>query len=188
MINHRGCKSFGKSGLLIFMVVSLACGRPTLARGMDVAISDAIVILASPVIMTLRIGSSGSTIDRVTFPVTGIPGSGAVAGTSTGTNPVPFQASGRLTGPGTVSLTANSSQPLINASGNSIPFNQISWQGSGDLASGRFNGTANQLILQRSTGTTFNNISGTMAFSYDNTLFVPSGTYSGRVTYTLSAL
>lgn len=183
-----GCKGFGKIGLVIIIIGSLACcGWPPPAWSLDVATSDVIVVLAAPVTMTLRIGSSGSTINRVTFPVTGLPGSGAVAGTSSGANPVPFRASGQLTGPGTVSLTANSSQPLMNASGNSISFNQISWTGSGVLPSGRFNGTANQLIWQQNTGANFNNIRGAMAFSYDNTLFVPSGTYSGRVTYTLSA-
>jgi hypothetical protein len=31
------------------------------------------------------------------------------------------------------------------------------------------------------------NVQGSMAFFYDNALYVPAGTYSGRITYTLSS-
>lgn len=187
MMNLRRLHGFSLLGLLFILAASLAFGRPGLARGADVATTDIIIVLASPLTLTLRIGSQGPTIDVVTFSLTGLPGTGAVAGISSGANPVPFFAEGKLTGPGLVTLTADSSQPLADGQGNTISFNQISWQGSGALSSGRFNGTANQVIWQWQTGATFKKSKGSMAFSYDNNLFVSAGTYRGRVTYTLSA-
>jgi hypothetical protein len=91
-----------------------------------------------------------------------------------------------LTSAGTATLTADSSQPLNDGLGHTIPFNQISWQGGGAMPSGRFSGTSKQIIWQQSTSTGWFSVQGSMAFSYDHVLYVPAGTYQSRATYTLS--
>lgn len=89
------------------------------------------------------------------------------------------------------SLTANSTSPLANGSGGTIPFTQIRWVSSGNsdsgaqpFASGTFNGTANQPI-----GTIARNqwAESCKTFSYLNTAVPAGGTYVGTVTYTLAA-
>jgi hypothetical protein len=90
---------------------------------------------------------------------------------------------------GAATLTASSPANLVNANGDSIPFSQISWtsSGNGDSGSqpfpaGTFNG-ATQTI-----GTISRNqwAESCHTFRYANSNFVPSGTYTGRVVYTLS--
>lgn len=181
-----GGKDFLKAGLLSVSLVTLALGWLSPGWARDVAIRTITVTVNAPVFLSLRVGSSGATIDRVTFRVTGIPGSGAVRGESTGAYPVPFQVQGLLTSAGTATLTADSSQPLNDGLGHTIPFNQISWKGGGDMPSGRFSGTAKQIIWQQSTSTGWFSVQGTMAFFYDHVLYVPAGTYQSRATYTLS--
>ena len=87
-------------------------------------------------------------------------------------------------------LSVSSPTNLQNASGDTIPFNQISWTSRGNsdaspstIPGGTFNGGTLSIY-------TFG--SNTWAeschrFSYANTKVVPSGVYTGRVTYTLSA-
>jgi len=152
----------------------------------DVAIQSVTIMVAVPVYLSLRIGSPGSSIDRISFQITKIPGSGAVPGQSTGAYPVAFRAQGRLTSPGTVRLTANSSQPLSDGMGHTISFDQISWEGSGVMPAGRFSGSSNQTVWLQSVPRSFN-LQGSMSFFYDNALYVPAGNYHGRVTYTLSS-
>jgi hypothetical protein len=88
-------------------------------------------------------------------------------------------------------LTANSSVPLNNGSGGTIPFTQIRWTSSGNgdtgaqpFPAGTFTGSASQLI-----GTIARNrwSESCLSFSYLNTTIPPAGTYTGTVTYTLSA-
>ncbi len=90
---------------------------------------------------------------------------------------------------GAATLTTSSPANLVNASGDSIPFSQISWTSSGNgdsgaqpFPAGSFNG-ATQVI-----GTIRRNqwAESCHTFRYANSNFVASGTYSGRVTYTLS--
>ena len=88
-------------------------------------------------------------------------------------------------------LTANSSAPLTNAAGDTIPFTQIRWTSSGNgdtgaqpFPAGTFAGTASQVI-----GTIARNrwSESCLSFSYLNTTTPAGGTYNGTVTYTLSA-
>jgi len=90
---------------------------------------------------------------------------------------------------GAATLTASSPANLVNANGDSIPFNQISWTSSGNgdsgaqpFPAGTFNG-ATQTI-----GTIARNqwAESCHTFRYANSNFVASGTYTGRVVYTLS--
>jgi hypothetical protein len=87
-------------------------------------------------------------------------------------------------------LTANSATPMNNGSGGTIPFTQVSWVSSGNgdtgaqpFPSGTFNGGTQTI------GTIARNqwAESCMTFSYLNSSVRPGGTYSGTVTYTLTA-
>jgi hypothetical protein len=81
-------------------------------------------------------------------------------------------------------LTVNSSAPLTNATGEVLPFSQISWTSSdGSIPSGAFNTGAAQTLLNMTTSRQYESCH---TFSYANTGVVAAGTYRGRVTYTLS--
>lgn len=141
---------------------------------------DIVILAASGV--NLRIGTSGATIDVVSFTVSQFPGSGSVPGVSSGANPVPVRATS-TTGNATKILTADSSIPLNDGASHTIPFTEISWTGANEVPSGTFTGTPSQQILMTTSQVT----QGTMSFTYANTIYVPPGTYTGRVTYTLSS-
>lgn len=87
-------------------------------------------------------------------------------------------------------LTANSATPLVNATGQTISFTQIQWTSSGNgdsgaqpFLSGTFNGGTQTI------GTIARNqwAESCMTFSYLNSAIVASGTFTGTVTYTLTA-
>jgi hypothetical protein len=185
-VKFLGGKDFLKAGLLLASLGTLSLGWAFPGYARDVASRTITVTVSAPVFLSLTVGTPGAVIDRVTFRISGIPGSGPVRGESTGAYPVPFQARGLLNSAGTATLTADSSQPLNDGLGHTIPFNQISWQGGGVMPSGRFSGTSKQTVWQQSTSFGWFSVQGTMAFFYDNLLYVPAGTYQGRTTYTLS--
>ena len=87
-------------------------------------------------------------------------------------------------------VTIDSSTPLFNGTGDIIPFSKFSWTTrDGDISSGTFNDTANQLWQQYS----FNYPRGRgvidfMTFSFANDQIYRSGTYTGRVVYTITEL
>lgn len=94
-------------------------------------------------------------------------------------------------GGGTVSVTATVPASLSDATGDTIPFSQISWTsaGNGDsgaqpFPAGTFTGGSVQTI-----GTIAQNqwAESCWTFSYKNTGSPPAGTYTGRVLYTLTA-
>jgi len=136
-----------------------------------------------PTILYLAVGTTGATIDRVSFTVPDLPGTGAVAGTSSGTNPVPVRVAALVGAASTVTLRADSSAGLSDGSGHTIPFTEISWSASGFTGT-TFSGANNQQ-LDQFTGP--GNHTGTYAFSYANANYYPTGTYNGAVTYTLSS-
>ncbi|MBC8088535.1 MAG: hypothetical protein H7Z40_14820 [Phycisphaerae bacterium] len=87
-------------------------------------------------------------------------------------------------------LTANSSAPLVNATGETIPFTQIRWTsgGAGDTGAQPF--PAGTFTAGTQTiGTIARNqwAESCMTFSYLNSSIVASGTFTGTVTYTLTA-
>ncbi len=99
---------------------------------------------------------------------------------------------GRGGGNGTLTVTAPTY--LINASGNTIPFTQISWTSSGNQSGG-----GSEPGQQPFPAGTFSGGVQTVGnfpvntwreschtFSYGNDNFVAAGTYKGTVTYTLS--
>jgi len=89
-------------------------------------------------------------------------------------------------------LTASVPSGLSNGSGASIPFSQISWtsSGNGDGASAIQPFPSGSFAPGHQTiGTIARNqwAESCHRFSYRNANIVPAGTYTGRVTYTLSA-
>jgi len=135
--------------------------------------------------VSIRIGSPGGTINKVTFDV-------PAANTSDGT-PIPGaeQIDIRLVirapaaNPLTGFLSVDSSVPLSNGAGGSIPLTNISWTASdGDIPSGSFNGTANQLLASFPSPA---QITDTHTFTFANNALYDPGTYTGHITYTWSA-
>lgn len=88
-------------------------------------------------------------------------------------------------------LTVTSPVALVNAGGDTIPFNTVSWISGGNseavgttIASGTFVGGSAQTLLSVTRNTWFESC---LKFNYSNLLFVPAGTFTGRVSYTLTA-
>lgn len=151
----------------------------TAAAGM--AHATTIVIAPGPRQVQVQIGSAGATIDKVTF-------SPAAANVGTGTPIVGVpsilvRVLARDTVARTVQLVADSSVPLINGA-SSVPFTTVSWTTSdADIGPGTFTGTAGQLIVQFPNN---RQISNTHTFRYANTQILQPGTYTGRITYTVT--
>lgn len=81
-------------------------------------------------------------------------------------------------------VTADSSTPLTNGT-DIIPFTDISWTArDGDIPSGNFTGSPAQVILSPTSAIW--RVRDRHTFYYNNTRIVPYGTYTGRVTYTVS--
>jgi hypothetical protein len=99
-----------------------------------------------------------------------------------------YRATGTGTGTGTVTATVPAF--LTNATGDTIPFSQISWTSGGNsdtggepYPAGSFTGTS-QIV-----GTVAQNqwAESCWTFSYKNTVIPAAGTYTGQVLYTLTA-
>lgn len=91
---------------------------------------------------------------------------------------------------GTATLTVSTPASLVNASGDTIPFSQISWVSSGNgdtgaqpVPAGAFTG-GTQTLASFPVNTWRESCH---TFSYANSSVVAAGTYTGRATYTLSA-
>lgn len=131
--------------------------------------------------LLVQIGTSGGTIDRVTFNLTA-----ANVGNGTpvvGTPTVLVNVAARDTVTRTVQLVVDSSVPLSNGA-STLPFSHISWTTSdGSIPAGTFSGAAGQLIVSFPTNfQLYNN----HTFRYANTQVLQPGTYSGRITYTVT--
>jgi len=87
-------------------------------------------------------------------------------------------------------VTINSAAPLTNGNGDTLPFSEFSWTAQdGDINNGQFNDTANQLLQQYSyTWPQGRGVIDYLTFSYDNDQIFSSGTYAGRVVYTITEL
>ena len=94
------------------------------------------------------------------------------------------------TNTGAATVTATSPANLINGTGDTIPFTQISWTSSGNGDTGAQPFPAGTFVGGVQTiGTISRNqwAESCHTFSYANTSIRPAGTYTGRVTYTLSS-
>ena len=91
------------------------------------------------------------------------------------------------TGTGSGVLSVISPTSLLSATGDAIPFTQISWtstangNATADIPAGTFNGGT--LALRTIAAGTW--VENCFTFSYANTAVVPGGTYKGTVSYTL---
>lgn len=101
-----------------------------------------------------------------------------------------YRRSSATNGPASATLRVTSPADLVNASGETIPFSQISWTVSaagssvpGVIPAGTFNG-ATQSLTTIAANTYIENCH---SFSYANSAVRAAGTYDGRVTYTLSS-
>jgi len=165
--------------------------------------------------ITLQVGSANAAINTVTFdvqgaaiapsaaPVTGTAGGGAPPTSLTGGIQIVLTTNRRGNAPDVVKLVANSAAGMACQSGVctgsplTIPFSTVSWtsfesNGSGSatgIPSGRFTGAASQTLFSVTVPARAGNgvrVSNVLVFSYDNATLFPSGSYSGRVTYTAS--
>lgn len=152
-------------------------------------------------------GSGGGiNIVSLSVPAASLGNGTALAMTSDGTQPnssydgfafcnVPaqlyvggFNRGGLLSG-GTGTLTVTAPSSLTTGSGDAIPFSQISWTSSGNgdtgaqpFPAGTFTG-GTQTLASFPVNTWRESCH---AFSYGNNAVVAAGTYTGRVTYTLT--
>ena len=93
---------------------------------------------------------------------------------------------------GQASLKISAPTALSSPAGNRIPINAISWVSSGLLddvsnptvPNGTFNTSGSQLLRSTPHNVWFESC---MQFSYANSQMLPSGTYTGQVTYSLAA-
>jgi hypothetical protein len=135
--------------------------------------------------ITIQVGKPGHSpnrIDTVTFTVPNAnPGDGTPI---RGSDDIAISLELRTTAsnPLTAFLTVDSATPLINGQGNTIPMSKISWTASdGDIPSGTFAGTSNQLIVSYSG---YVSVSDRHTFYFANDTVYDAGTYNGQVTYT----
>lgn len=92
--------------------------------------------------------------------------------------------------PGSVQLQATVPAALTNTTGDAIPFSQVSWTSSGNGDGGAQPFPAGTFVAggTQTIGTIARNqwAESCHSFRYANSAVVPPGTYTGRVTYTLS--
>jgi hypothetical protein len=135
--------------------------------------------------LSIHLGTGGPNIARVDFdvPVANI-GDGTPV---SGSRQIKIQLELRSTAarPLTGFLTVDSSIPLSNGAGGTLPLSSISWMSrSGDIPSGTFSGTSNQLLA---TFPASIRIMDWLRFTFANDALYDPGTYSGQITYTWSA-
>lgn len=135
--------------------------------------------------LSIHLATGGPNIATVAFDV---PVSSIGDGTPvSGSRRIKIQLEIRTTAasPLTGYLTVDTSIPLSNGTGGTIPLSSISWVSrSGDIPSGTFSGTGNQLLA------TFPGSVRVMdwhSFTFANDTLYDPGTYNGQITYTWSA-
>ena len=82
-------------------------------------------------------------------------------------------------------LTVDSSTPLVNGSGATMPTSEISWVARDeDIPSGSYAGTTNQPLASFVSSV---RVRDRHTFQYQNAIVYEAGTYNGQVTYTWAA-
>ena len=155
--------------------------------------------LNSPLQLRLRVGSTGNTVDTVSFPaISGAnisPAPSAVTYASLVDVEVSLQRPA-INFPNNVVLTVNSTAGMACVAGSGcgstiIPFTDVCWvstnkvAGGGDIQDGCFTGSATQPLASFgwvlfSSRRMYN----TLRFTYANARVYPAGQYRGTVTYT----
>ena len=162
-----------------------------------------------PKVLFLRVGTGGlfgaatnATMDLIDFtvPVANLGDGSSVAGTGGDLGGGAVTALLRSNA-GVVTLTANTTGALTNATTDTIPWSEIAI-GNTNLVTPAFANTFPHLAALPNTGASANfapapvakitNVGSTWTFSYRNTSTVPAGVYgptaNGRVTYTASVV
>ena len=103
----------------LFLISFAIHAKDSYAQGRVVTQERVDIVIRSPERLVLRVGSQGGRIDVIQFEVGTLPGSGPIPGVSSGDNPVTVMAKSKKTS-GQMILTADSSIPLANASGDTI--------------------------------------------------------------------
>lgn len=165
---------------------------------------------ATPRFIQLQVGSTGGTVNNVTFNVTGAntsPTPTPVVGVPDGGTPTTTPAGGvrvRMRGQWNngdqiLRLRVNSVAgmacvPATGCGSTVIPFNTVSWTAfeksnftTFDIQNGSFTGGATQFLSQFSccSGGTIE-MANTLVFTYNNSTLYPAGRYTGRVVFTAS--
>lgn len=136
-------------------------------------------------------GPPSSQVDEVTFPFP----AGVTAGDTTpivGTPVIPIAFLGYSGGnQANYQVAMSSTGRLSNGTGGEISFSQISWTTQdGDIPAGTFSDIPTSQFLQQYNfrGNRARGVVDYLTFSYANTTVPPAGTYTGRVTYTITLL
>lgn len=170
---------------LAILIAFAACG----------AEASLVVVANAPTRVSLRVGSAGGVVDRVTFAVpaanvgNGTTVTGTVAASAgCGANQVLIDAEARAAPANsrTATLSVDTSTALTDGAGNSIPFNNIAWTSSGfaptTIGSGTFAGAAGQTLA---TWQNSRRNRACLSFRYLNSQIFSAGTYDGRARFTV---
>lgn len=203
---------------LIALSTIAAAIAPTLVSAESATVSGAGALSTSarldfrvtiPKVLFLRVGTGGlfgaapnATIDLIDFtvPVANVGDGTPIAGTGGNLGGGAVTALLRSNA-GVVTLTANTTGALTNATADTIPWSEISIANSA-LVTPAFANTFPHIAALPLTGASANfapapiakitNVGSTWTFSYNNVGTYPEGTYgptaNGRVTYTASVL
>ncbi len=163
---------------MLALVLALPVYVPLPAYGVTIILADR----ANPRIR-IRVGAPGGTVSLVSFTVP----ANQVGDSTEVVDPTPIlvQVEFRASPANccTATLTADSSTPLNNGSGDTIAFTEVRWEASDpDIPSGQFTGGVQTLMSFLNNRRIENN----HTFYYRNTQVYAAGTYDGTVTYTLS--
>jgi hypothetical protein len=188
-----------KKSIFLKSAIALALATPLLASaesqltigaGSAAAKLDFRVIIPRVLFLAVGTGSAGlttdTTIDQVTFDYTTNPaavGTGAAAGAITG-NVVPVRVLGNN---GVIALASTNTGALTNATGDTIPWSEITATSSDATNFASPAPTGASVNLGLSTGTKVTSRTANWTFSYANNAVAAPGTYgttNGRVTYT----
>ena len=164
----------------MLLLAGIACGYSKIAEAVVFTLKD-----AAPPEILIPVGGGGKSIHTVTFDV---PLANAGDGTPvTGSRRIWIRLEIRSTAATHLTgfLTVDSSTPLDNGAGGTIPVSDISWTAEdGDIPSGTYTGTSNQLLASFTSSV---RVRDRLSFSFANTSLYDAGTYTGQVTYTWSA-
>lgn len=179
----------------------------TLGFTLDASAVLTLVPTATPRKIIMQVGSAGSTVNNVTFnvtganispnpvAVTGVPSADTPASSPTGGTEVSLTTTNEA-GKVYMNLTVDSSTGLIcqstSCGGTVIPFNTISWTSYNhgtayqtlDIQDGTFTGSSSQPLALRTMTNTGIKITNVLIFRYNNTTLYPAGQYKGTVRYT----
>ena len=163
---------------LLLILSLLAIAAPASALRITVGLPVAHVYI--------RVGATGPVL-TVNFPVAANQAGSGVPVVGTPNVEVQVISRSSLFGGSSYIVTLDSTAGLLGPGGSRIPFSDFSWTSlEGEFAPGTFANSASQVFFQY-TGT-FMGFQDTLTFRYQNTSVYRSGTYTGRVRFTIAQL